>query len=162
MPDGLRSNPGRWILAFQALVFFVIGGSQLWAFPEESCPHMARSRAVVEERVVCPAYTGVQPVYEMYTFSLGKHLTMIGVVFAFFALGSRSKAGITAGLLYVPVALLVDWIPPLTWLNATGAGTSLLPPIFWLAVVSCALSATGLALNARHPEWRRPPVVSSG
>ena len=153
MSEGPRFNPGRWILVFQALVFFVLGGVQVWAYPVESCPYMARARDVAEERIQCPQYSGEQPVFEMYTFSLGKHLTMIGIVFAYFGLRGRSKAAIQAGLVYAPVALLVDWIPPLTWLHATGAATSLFPPIAWVALVSCALSAAGLVLNSRHPEW---------
>ena len=148
------SNAGRWLLGFQALVFFALGGLQIWSQPEETCPLMARSRAVVEDLIQCPAYVGEHPVFEMYTFSLGKHLTMIGIVFAYFALLGRSKTAIQAGLIYAPIALLVDWIPPLTWLRETGAGTSLFPPIAWLALISCALSAAGLVLNARHSEWR--------
>ena len=153
MSEGFRSNAGRWILLFQALVFFVVGGIEVWAYPKETCPYMAQSRAVVEDLVRCPEYTGDHPVFEMYTFSLGKHLTMIGVVFAYFALGGRSKAAIQAGLIYVPVALLVDWIPPLTWLAVAGAGSSLFPPIAWVALVSCALSGVGLLMNARDSEW---------
>jgi hypothetical protein len=152
-PNGFRSNAGRWILLFQALVFFVVGGLQIWAFPTEACPFMARSRAVVVDLIQCPAYTGEHPVFEMYTFSLGKHLTMIGVVFSYFALLGRSRAAIQAGLIYAPVALLVDWIPPLTWLAATDSSTSLFPPILGVALVSCLLSAIGLSLNFRHAEW---------
>lgn len=147
-----RSNAGRWILAVQALAFFVVGG-QRWAFPEETCPHMALSRAVAEDRIECPEYTGDRPVFEMYTFSLGKHLTMIGIVFGYFALLGRSKAAIQVGLVYAPVALLLDWVPPLTWFGSTGASTSVFPPIAWAALISCVLSAAGLAINARHSEW---------
>ncbi len=155
MTNGFRSNPGRWILVFQALVFFAAGGFEVWAFPTETCHFMALSRAVAEDLIQCPAYSGDHPVFEMYTFSLGKHLTMIGIVFAYFGLRGRSKAAIQAGLLYMPVALLLDWLPPLTWLHASGAGTSLFPPIFWAAMVSCGLSAAGLVLNARNAEWSR-------
>ena len=102
------------------------------------------------------------PEAEMYTFSLGKHLTMIGIVFAYFALRGRSRAAIQAGLIYAPVALLIDWIPPLTWFAATGSGTSLFPPIFWVAVVSCALSAVGLTMNFRHVEWMEPQAAGAG
>jgi hypothetical protein len=35
------------------------------------------------------------------------------------------------------------------------------PAIFWAAVVSCALSAAGLALNAHHSEWGSPATSSS-
>ena len=149
------TNPGRWVVVLQASVFFVVGGFELWAFPKETCPYMALSRAVVEERVVCPEYVGESPVFEMYTFSLGKHITMIGIVFLYFAMRGRSKDLVQAGLLYPPIALLVDWAPPLTWFADTGAGASLTPPIFWLALVSCALSAVGWVLNERHPEWER-------
>ena len=161
MSNGLRSNAGRWILLFQALFFFVLGGFEVWAYPNEMCPYMAAGRAVAEDRVQCPEYVGVHPVFEMYTFSLGKHVTMIGIFFAYFALRGQSKAAIQAGLLYVPVALLLDWVPPLTWFSTTGAGTTLFPPIFWLAMISCALSAIGLALNARHSEWIGRPATPS-
>ena len=161
MSNGSRANIGRWILAFQALVFFVLGGVEVWAYPQETCPYMAASRAVAEDRIRCPDYSGDHPVFEMYTFSLGKHLTMIGVVFAYFALRGRSKEAIQAGLAYAPVALLLDWIPPLTWLDSSGAGTSLFPPIFWVALISCALSAAGLVLNARHSEWVGLPATPS-
>lgn len=162
MSNGSRANIGRWILAFQAIVFFVLGGVDVWAYPEETCPYMAASRAVAEDRIQCPDYSGDSPVFEMYTFSLGKHLTMIGVVFTYFALRGRSKEAIQAGLVYAPVALLLDWIPPLTWLDSSGAGTSLFPPIFWAALISCALSAAGLVLNARHSEWMGRPATSTG
>lgn len=161
MPSESRSNAGRWILVFQALTFFVIGGFEVWAFPNETCSYMAMSRAVAEDRIQCPEYVGDHPVFEMYTFSLGKHLTMIGVVFACFAVRGRSKGAIQAGLVYVPVALVLDCIPPLTWFRATGAGTSLLPPIAWAAIISCALSSAGLALNSRHSEWVRGPAEPS-
>ena len=160
MSKGSRFNPGRGILVLQALVFFVLGGLQVWAFPGETCPYMARSRAVVEERIQCPQYSGEQPIFEMYTFSLGKHITMIGVVFLYFGLWGRSRAAIQAGLVYAPVALLVDWIPPLTWLHTSGAGTSQFPPIAWLALISCALSAAGLILNLRHSEWSSPDATT--
>ena len=39
MSDGFRSNAGRWILLFQALVFFVLGGIEVWAYPKETCPY---------------------------------------------------------------------------------------------------------------------------
>ncbi len=154
MSSTALSNAGRWLLAVQALVFFAAGGLYLWSRPEETCPLMAQSRAVAETLIQCPEYAGVHPVFEMYTFSLGKHLTMIGIVFVYFAVLGQSKVAIQAGLIYAPVALLVDWIPPLTWLRATGAGTSLFPPIAWAALISCALSAAGLVLNDRHSEWR--------
>ena len=154
MSSKALTNAGRWLLGLQALVFFALGGLQLWSQPEETCPLMARSRAVVETLVQCPAYVGEHPVFEMYAFSLGKHLSMIGIVFLVFAVFGRSKAAIQAGLIYVPIALLVDWIPPLTWLRQSGAGTSLFPPIAWGALISCGLSTAGLLLNARHSEWR--------
>jgi hypothetical protein len=153
MSSKSRSNAGRWLLAIQALVFFVMGGFQLWTYPAETCPYMAQSRAIAEARIECPDYSGDHPVFEMYTFSLGKHITMIGIVFTCFAVLGRSKMAIQAGLIYVPVALLADWIPPVTWLNASGASTSLVPPISWAALISCVLCAAGLALNARHSEW---------
>ena len=153
MTSGFRSNPGRWILVFQALAFFVVGGLEVWVYPTATCHLMALSRGVVEDLIQCPSYVGVHPVFEMYTFSLGKHLTMIGIVFAYFGLRGSSKTAIQAGLLYAPVALLLDWIPPVTWLSTSGAGASLFPPIAWVAVVSCALSAVGLVLNGRSSEW---------
>ncbi len=159
MSNGSRSNAGRWILVLQAFVFFVVGGLEVWIYPQEVCPYMAASRAVAEDRIQCPDYSGDHPVFEMYTFSLGKHLTMIGVVFAFFAMRGRSKAAIQAGLIYLPLALLLDWIPPLSWFHTTGAATSLVPPIAWAALFSCALSAVGLVLNARHSEWMGDPAA---
>ena len=159
MSNGSRTNLGRWILAVQALIFFVLGGFEVWAFPTETCTYMGRSRAVVEDQIRCPEYSGEHPIFEMYTFSLGKHLTMIGVVFAFFAMRGRSKAAIQAGLIYLPLALLLDWIPPLSWFHTTGAATSLVPPIAWAALVSCALSTVGLVLNARHSEWMGDPAA---
>ncbi len=159
MSNGSRSNAGRWILVLQAFVFFVVGGLEVWIYPQEVCPYMAASRAVAEDRIQCPDYSGDHPVFEMYTFSLGKHLTMIGVVFAYFGLRGRSKVAIQTGLIYMPVALLIDWVPPLTWFDASGAGTSLFPPIFWAALISRALSAAGLVLNQRHPEWMSFPAT---
>ena len=154
-----RSNLGRWILAIQALPGFVIGGSLLWAFPEQSCPLMAESRGVAEALVQCPAFVGENPVFEMYTFSLAKHITMIGVVFTYFAVFGRSKQAIQAGLLYIPITLLADWVPPLTWLREAGASAELLPGIARLALGSCVLSGLGLWLNARHPEWEDADAV---
>ena len=133
----------------------------MWAFLQGTCPYLAASRAVAEDRIQCPDNSGGHPVFEMYTFSLGKHLTMIGVVFVYFALRGRGKEAIQAGLVYAPVALLLDWIPLLTWFDSSGAGTSLFPPIFWLALISCALSAAGLVLNARHSEWMGLPATPS-
>ena len=52
MSNESRSNAGRWLLAFQALVFFVVGGFEVWAYPQETCPYMATSRSLVEERIV--------------------------------------------------------------------------------------------------------------
>ena len=152
-----RSNAARWILAFQALVFLMLGGLEVWAFPKEVCPFMAASRSLAEEAISCPEYVGEHPIFEMYTFSLGKHLTMIGAVFVYFAIAGRSKAAIQLGLLYPPVALLIDLIPPWTWFSTSGVGTSLFPPLFWLAMISCALSCAGLVLNARHGEWAADP-----
>lgn len=158
MSNGLRSNAGRWILLFQALFFFVVGGFEVWAYPNEMCPYMAAGRAVAEDRVQCPEYAGVHPVFEMYTFSLGKHQLMIGLFFLGFAVRGRSRAVIQAGLVYVAVAHLVDWIPPLTWL--AGASSSLLPPIGLAAVIFTVLNAVALVLNSRHSEWRAssPPA----
>ena len=154
MATGALRNGGRWLLGVQMLVFFVLGGFQLWAFPEETCPYMALSRAVVEDRVACPQYAGDHPVFEMYTFSLGKHLTMIGVVFAWFAIRGRSKAVIHAGLVYVPVALAIDCVPPLTWLGSAGVVGPGWPPICVAALLSVALSAAGIVWNARAAEWQ--------
>ncbi len=147
------NNAGRWILLFQVLVFCVAGGFEVMAFPTEMCPYMGKLRALVEDRIECPAYVGEHPIFEMYTFSLGKHQMMIGLVFAYFSLFGRSKAVIQAGLIYVAVAHVIDWIPPLTWLTSSGASTTLFPPIFWAAVLLCVLSTAGLIINARHPEW---------
>jgi hypothetical protein len=155
MSRRFRSNAGRWILALQAFVFLVFGGFELWAYPAQTCPYMASSRSVVEALVVCPSYDGEAPVFEMYTFSLGKHITMIGLLFLYFAFRGRSRSSIDAGLLYIPAALLLDWIPALTWFDSSGAGTGLFPPIFWAATVSCALSLFGVTRNAKHAEWAR-------
>lgn len=155
-----RFNAGRWILAFQALGFFVLGGVQVWLFPEQTCPYMAASRAVAEGFIKCPDYLGEHPVFEMYTFSLGKHLTLIGVVFGYFAIRGQSQAAIQVGLVYAPVATLLDVIPPWTWLHTSGVSTSLFPPIFWQAIISCALSGAGLIANARHGEWPVAPRTS--
>ena len=153
-----RSNPARWILGIQALVLFVFGGFEVSAFPTEMCPYMAAGRAIAQDLIECPAYTGENPVFEMYTFSLGKHQLMIGLFFLGFAVRGRSRAVIQAGLVYVAVAHLVDWIPPLTWL--AGASSSLLPPIGLAAVIFTVLNAVALVLNSRHSEWRAssPPA----
>ena len=148
-----RTNAARWILSFQALVFFIAGGFEIMAFPKEMCPYMGKMRAVVEDRIECPEYLGDHPIFEMYTFSLGKHVLMIGLMFAYFAVFGRSKAAIQAGLIYAPLTLAIDWIPPLTWLTSSGASTTLFPPIFWSAVLAFVLSAAGLSINARHSEW---------
>ena len=153
MSNQFRSNRGRWILLFLTLAFLIPGGIEVWAFPKEICPYMAFGRSVAEDQVQCPAYTGEHPVFEMYSFSLGKHLTMIGLVFAYFALRGGSKEAIQLGLVYVPVALWIDWIPPLTWFDSSGVGTSIFPPIFWVAVFSTPLSVLGLWINGRHWEW---------
>ena len=148
-----RSNAGRWILLVQALVFLVFGGLEVAAYPAETCPYMAQSRAIAEDLIRCPTYSGTHPIFEMYTFSLGKHLAMIGIVFVFFAVRGRSQAAIQAGLIYVPVTLLIDWIPVVSWLGAAGASTSSFPPLVMAALISCLLSASGLWLNGRHSEW---------
>jgi hypothetical protein len=153
MAQADSSNVGRWILGLQALLMFVIAGSLMWMRPEQACPLMAESRGVADALVQCPAYVGENPVFEMYTFSLAKHITMIGVVFTYFAAFGRSKQAIQAGLLYFPITLLVDWVPPLTWLREAGVSAELIPGIARLALASCALSGVGLWLNARHSEW---------
>jgi hypothetical protein len=149
-----RTNAGRWILLVQVLVLFVFGGLEIWAFPAEMCPYMAASRAIAEDRVVCPSYSGENPIFGMYTFSLGKHLTMIGLTFAYFALRGRSRAAIQAGLLYVAIAHIIDGIPPITWMHASGVGTSLFPTISWAAVILSVLSGVGMWLNVNHAEWK--------
>jgi hypothetical protein len=148
-----RSNVGRWILGIQGFAGFVMSGSLMWMLPEQACPLMAESRGVAEALVQCPAYVGENPVFEMYTFSLAKHITMIGVVFTYFAAFGRSKQAIQAGLLYFPITLLMDWVPPLTWLQEAGAGAELFPGIARVALASCVLSGLGFWLNARHSEW---------
>ena len=153
MSNRSRTNAARWILSFQALVFFIAGGFEIMAFPKEMCPYMGKMRAVVEDRIECPEYLGDHPIFEMYTFSLGKHQLMIGLVFAYFAVIGRSRSVIQAGLIYGPVAHLIDWIPPLTWLTSSGASTTMFPPILGSAVLLCVLSAVGLPINARHSEW---------
>lgn len=155
MTNGTSFNAGRWILGIQALVFFVIGGFEIAAFPTEACTYMGRARGVVADLIACPSYSGAQPVFEMYTLSLGKHIAMIGLVFLYFAVRGRSQAAIQVGLIYAPIALLFDWIPVVTWLGASGASDSVFPVIAQVAVLSTLLSAAGLWANAHHPEWSR-------
>jgi hypothetical protein len=128
---------------------FVASGIGLWATPETACQNLAGSRGLVASAVQCPSYTGAHAVFEMYSFSLGKHFWMIGLVFGYFALRGRRDA-VAAGLIYVPVALAIDCLPPLSWFAEAGVvGPASWAPIYTLTAVSAAMGAVGLIANAR-------------
>lgn len=139
----------RWMLALQA-VFFVAAGIGMWSDPEALCHSLATSRGLAASAVHCPTYTGAHAVFEMYSFSLGKHFAMLGVLFAYFALRSSGRDVVAAGLIYVPVALALDCVPPLTWFAEAGVvGLSSWAAIYTLTAVSAAMSAVGLFAGRR-------------
>lgn len=143
------SKLARGLLVAQA-VFFVAAGIGLWAQPEAACHNLAASRGLVASAVQCPSYTGAHAVFEMYSFSLGKHFWMIGVLFSYFALRSGRRDAVAAGLVYVPVALALDCLPPLSWFAEAGVvGPSSWAPIYTLTAVSALMGAVGLIANSR-------------
>ena len=88
MTTTIRSrNWARGILLSQCL-FVVVGGLAITLAPEQACERMAALRGIREAAVQCPSYTGAEPVFEMYTFSLGKHQALIALVFSYFSRSS--------------------------------------------------------------------------
>jgi hypothetical protein len=141
------------------MIIFTFTGLMIMSSPTETSIRMGMSRGVVEQNIISPSYNGENPVFEMYTFSLGKHITMIGALFIIFGLFGNSKAVIDAGFIYMPITLFVDWMPVITWLRTSGASSSLFPGIFWAMVVTTVICIVGLIFNARSTEWVKPSNV---
>ena len=134
-------------------VFVIVGGLAIALAPEEACARMAALRGLAATAVSCPSYTGAEPVFEMYTVSLGKHQAMIATVFAYFALAGSSKAAINIGLVYLAVAASLDTIPVMTWFSTNDLVVSSFPGIFTLALVFTAVAAAAVPANHRNREW---------
>ena len=145
-------NWARGILLSQCL-FVLVGGLAITLAPEQACERMAALRGIREATVQCPRYTGAEPVFEMYTFSLGKHQALIALVFSYFAVFGRSKAAINIGLIYLSVAASLDAIPVLTWLADSEVVISPFPRIFFLALVFTLSALFAVPANIRHHEW---------
>ena len=153
MTTTIRSrNGGRGVLLAESL-FVLVGGLSIALAPEQACQRMAELRGIAADAVECPSYTGTMPVFEMYTFSLGKHQALIALVFAYFALLGRSRAAINVGLVYLAVAAALDAIPVATWFSDREIVTAAFPGIFLLALVFSAGALFGVPLNSRHREW---------
>ena len=157
----LRRNWARGLLLAESL-FVIVGGLSIALAPEEACQRMAALRGLLQDAVQCPSYTGAQPVFEMYTFSLGKHQALIALLFSYFALLGTSKAAINSGLLYWAVAGILDAIPVLTWLSSGEIVTSGFPGIFVLALVFTVIGSLGIPLNSRHSELAAGRVHADG
>lgn len=148
----MRRNWARGLLSLEA-AFVIVGGLSVALAPEEACSRMAALRGLGDGPFSCPSYVGAQPVFEMYTFSLGKHQALIAALFVYFALFGRSKAVINAGLVYLPVATLLDAVPVYTWFSEHGLVTAPVPGILVLAGAFTLVAAISLPLNMQHPEW---------
>ena len=145
-------NWARGVLLSECL-FVLVGGLAITLAPEQACERMAALRGIPEVAVQCPSYTGAEPVFEMYTFSLGKHQALIALVFSYFAFFGRSKAAINIGLIYFAVAGSLDAIPVLTWFADSELVISPFPGIFVLAFVFTLGALFAVPANTRHHEW---------
>ncbi len=133
--------------------FVIVGGLAIALAPEEACERMAALRGLATSAVRCPSYVGAEPVFEMYTFSLGKHQAMIAMVFSYFALAGSSKAAINIGLAYLAVAASLDAIPVVTWFSTNDLVVSSFPGVFLMALVFTAVAAAAIPANHRSREW---------
>ena len=149
-----RRNWGRGLLVVETLLFGS-AGFWLWTQPELACQFMGESRGILESLVRCPSYAGEHPVFEMYSFSLAKHIAMLNIAFAYFAIFGRSKEGINAGFIYLAFANALDCVPIVTWFASSEAlSPGTWPPMFRIGALSVILAAVGVPLNSRHAEWR--------
>ena len=144
-------NWSRPLLAIQALVVG-LGGVGIRVFPEEACARMAGLRALVADAISCPRYLGEHAVFEMYNFSLGKHHAMLGLLFGYFAAFGRSRAAINLGFIYFAVAMSLDVLPVLTWLEPSSS--TVWPPIARAGVLFLFFACLGIHWNGRAREWR--------
>lgn len=133
--------------------FVMIGGLAIALAPEEACERMAALRGLAMSAVACPSYVGGEPVFEMYTLSLGKHQAMLAMVFAYFALAGSSEAAINIGLAYLAVAASLDVVPVVTWFSTNDLVVSSFPGIFALAFIFTAVAVAAIPANHRNSEW---------
>ena len=143
-------NWSRGLLAMQAALV-AIGGLGMWLAPEEGCQRWAALRGIELAVIECPRYIGEHAVLELYNFSLSKHHTMLGVLFAYLAVYGQSRLVINLGFAYFAVAMALDSVPVFTWLSPMVEAP--LPPIGRAGLVFVAIGALGIYLNSRHSEW---------
>ena len=145
-----RRNFGRGLLAMQASLVFIAGMGMLLT-PEQGCERWVSLRGVEPAAGACPQNDGQHAVAALYNFSLNKHHALLGIMFFYFATLGRSRDAINIGFVYFFAAMSLDSLPVYTWLSSTVELS--FPPIARLGVLYGVISAAGIAMNVRHPEW---------
>lgn len=143
-------NWSRGMLVAQAC-FVAIGGLGMWLAPEEGCLRWAGLRGIEAAAIECLRYIGEHAVLELYNFSLSKHHTMLGIMFALLALYGRSRSVIDMGFVYFALAMAIDSFPVYSWLAPLVAAP--LPLIGVASLAFVGFSALGIYLNSGHSEW---------
>ena len=145
-------NWARGVLLSEC-IFVLTGGLAIALAPEQACERMAALRGIAAVAVHCPSYTGAEPVFEMYTFSLEKHQALIALLFAYFSFFGRSRSAVNLGLSYFAIAASLDAIPVLTWFADSELVIHRFPGIFVLAFVLTLGALFAVPANTRHHEW---------
>ena len=156
--DTPYSPLARGMLAVMA-AFVALSGLALWLAPGEGCPRWAALRGLADSDIACPSYAALQPVLELYNFSLGKQLALAGALFLGASLLRPSRRLIDVGLAYFAVAMVLDSLPVFTWLGSTI--TESFPPVSRAGLVFVIWSGLGIHANARHARRRRADSIGA-
>lgn len=146
------SQLARGMLALMAAAVMA-SGLGLALAPSEGCVRWAGLRGLPESAIVCPSYNAAAPVLELYNFSLGKQLAFAGGLFLVIAIVRPSRRAIDVGLAYFALAMLIDSIPVLTWLDSIVVESP--PPVSRAGFLFAAWSAAGIYANAHRARLKR-------